>query len=92
MEEGVEILDTVTLPCKVTKMSKYVFKIIFNPRLKPSNSPYVCSARLQGSQAAACSHYEHSLRQSSYRTMERFNQKNELDQLFKELRYKPKQR
>ncbi len=28
MSQGVEILDTKTLPCKVTQLSKYVFKII----------------------------------------------------------------
>ncbi len=33
MESGVEILDTVTLPCKVTQLSKYVFKIILTQGL-----------------------------------------------------------
>ncbi len=33
MASGVEILDTVTLPCKVTQQSKYVFKIILTQGL-----------------------------------------------------------
>jgi 23S rRNA pseudouridine2604 synthase len=33
MTSGVEILDTVTLPCKVTQLSKYVFKIILTQGL-----------------------------------------------------------
>ncbi|WP_110926196.1 23S rRNA pseudouridine(2604) synthase RluF [Bacillus massiliglaciei] len=33
MGSGVEILDTVTLPCKVEKLSKYVFKIILTQGL-----------------------------------------------------------
>ena len=33
MSSGVEILDTVTLPCKVTQISKYEFKIILTQGL-----------------------------------------------------------
>ncbi|MDF0728140.1 23S rRNA pseudouridine(2604) synthase RluF [Cytobacillus sp. S13-E01] len=33
MSEGVEILDTKTLPCKVTQLSKYVFRIILTQGL-----------------------------------------------------------
>ncbi len=33
MASGVEILDTVTLPCKVTQLSNYVFKIILTQGL-----------------------------------------------------------
>ena len=33
MASGVEILDTVTLPCQVTQLSKYVFKIILTQGL-----------------------------------------------------------
>ena len=33
MSSGVEILDTVTLPCKVTQISKYAFKIILTQGL-----------------------------------------------------------
>jgi 23S rRNA pseudouridine2604 synthase len=33
MAQGVEILDTKTLPCKVTQLSKYVFKIILTQGL-----------------------------------------------------------
>ena len=33
MSEGVEILDTVTRPCKVTKIGKYTFKIILTQGL-----------------------------------------------------------
>ena len=33
MSEGVKILDTVTLPCKVEQLSKYDFKIILTQGL-----------------------------------------------------------
>ena len=33
MSEGVEILDTKTLPCKITQLSRYVFKIILTQGL-----------------------------------------------------------
>jgi 23S rRNA pseudouridine2604 synthase len=33
MSEGVRILDTKTLPCKVEQLSKYVFKIILTQGL-----------------------------------------------------------
>lgn len=33
METGVEILDTVTLPCETEKLSKYVFKLILRQGL-----------------------------------------------------------
>ena len=33
MSEGVKILDTITLPCKVEQLSKYDFKIILTQGL-----------------------------------------------------------
>lgn len=91
MEEGVEILDTVTLPCKVTKMSKYVFKIILTQGLN-RQIRRMCAAlgykvhKLQ--RVRIMNIHLGSLPVGQWRDLT----KNELDQLFKELRYKPKQR
>ena len=41
MSRGVPILGTITNPCRVEPVSRFVFKITLNSRLKPTNSPHV---------------------------------------------------
>lgn len=91
MASGVEILDTVTLPCKVMQLSKYVFKIILTQglnrqirRMCSALDYQVCSLqririmniRLDG------------LSVGQWRDLT----KEELKELFKELNYTPRKR
>ncbi|MBM7648221.1 23S rRNA pseudouridine2604 synthase [Bacillus ectoiniformans] len=88
MAAGVEILDTKTLPCKVKKLSKYVFEIILTQGLN-RQIRRMCSAlgyqvrRLQRIQIMNI-HLD-DLPIGKWRDLTQ----EELDQLFKELNYDP---
>lgn len=89
MSEGVEILDTKTLPCKVTKLSRNVFRIILTQGLN-RQIRRMCSAlgysvkRLQRTRIMNI--HLNGLAVGQWRDLT----SSELDQLFKELNYKPK--
>ena len=89
MASGVEILDTVTLPCKVTQQSKYVFKIILTQGLN-RQIRRMCSA---------LGYEVHGLRRTRIMNIHLGNLSigqwrdltpAELDQLFRDLDYTPK--
>ncbi|OIJ08702.1 23S rRNA pseudouridine synthase F [Anaerobacillus arseniciselenatis] len=89
MSEGVEILDTKTLPCKVTKISKYVFKIILTQGLN-RQIRRMCSAlgfqvrRLQRTRIMNI--HLNGLPKGQWRDLT----KEELNKLFKDLNYEPR--
>ncbi|ANF95553.1 23S rRNA pseudouridine(2604) synthase RluF [Paenibacillus bovis] len=89
MASGVEILDTVTLPCKVTQQSKYVFKIILTQGLN-RQIRRMCSA---------LGYEVHGLRRTRIMNIHLGNlaigqwrdlTPAELDQLFRDLDYTPR--
>ncbi|WP_046216311.1 23S rRNA pseudouridine(2604) synthase RluF [Paenibacillus wulumuqiensis] len=89
MASGVEILDTVTLPCKVTQQSKYVFKIILTQGLN----------RQIRRMCAALGYEVHGLRRTRIMNIHLGNlpigqwrdlTSAELDQLFRDLDYTPR--
>ncbi len=91
MASGVEILDTVTLPCKVKQLSRYVFQIILTQGLN-RQIRRMCSA---------LGYEVKSLRRTRIMNIHLGNlplgqwrdlTKDELKQLFKDLNYQPKQR
>jgi len=90
MASGVEILNTVTLPCKVTQLSKKVFKITLTQGLN----------RQIRRMCAALGYEVRSLRRTRIMNIHldglkvgqwRDLTKSELKQLFHELNYTPKQ-
>lgn len=89
MSEGVEILDTKTLPCKVTKISKYVFKIILTQGLN-RQIRRMCSAlgfqvrRLQRTRIMNI--HLNGLPKGQWRDLT----KEELNELFNDLNYEPR--
>ncbi|QOY36436.1 23S rRNA pseudouridine(2604) synthase RluF [Anaerobacillus isosaccharinicus] len=91
MAEGVEILDTKTLPCKVTKISNNVFKIILTQGLN-RQIRRMCSAlgyqvrRLQ--RIRIMNIHLGDLAKGQWRDLT----KTELNQLFKDLNYIPQKR
>ncbi|MFN7249350.1 MAG: 23S rRNA pseudouridine(2604) synthase RluF [Anaerobacillus sp.] len=91
MTEGVEILDTKTLPCKVTKLSNNVFKIILTQGLN-RQIRRMCSAlgyqvrRLQ--RIRIMNIHLNGLPKGQWRDLT----KAELNELFKDLNYQPKKR
>jgi 23S rRNA pseudouridine2604 synthase len=91
MAEGVEILDTKTLPCKVTKISNNVFKIILTQGLN-RQIRRMCSAlgyqvrRLQ--RIRIMNIHLNGLTKGQWRDLT----KTELNELFNDLNYKPKKR
>jgi 23S rRNA pseudouridine2604 synthase len=91
MTEGVEILDTKTLPCKVTKLSNTVFKIILTQGLN-RQIRRMCSAlgyqvrRLQ--RIRIMNIHLNGLPRGHWRDLT----KAELNELFKDLNYQPKKR
>ncbi|WP_413305009.1 23S rRNA pseudouridine(2604) synthase RluF [Bacillus sp. 1P10SD] len=90
MSEGVEILDTKTLPCKVTQLSKYVFQIILTQGLN-RQIRRMCSAlgyqvgRLQRTRIMNI--HLGNLPVGQWRDLS----KKEREQLFLELNYEPKE-
>jgi 23S rRNA pseudouridine2604 synthase len=91
MSEGVEILDTKTLPCKVIKISNNVFRIILTQGLN-RQIRRMCSAlgyqvrRLQ--RVRIMNIHLGGLGKGQWRDLT----KAELDELFKDLDYQPKKR
>lgn len=89
MSEGVEILNTKTLPCKVTKVSQNVFRIILTQGLN-RQIRRMCSAlgyqvrKLQ--RIRIMNIHLNGLAKGQWRDLT----KNELQQLFKDLNYKQK--
>ncbi|RXI99833.1 23S rRNA pseudouridine(2604) synthase RluF [Anaerobacillus alkaliphilus] len=89
MSEGVEILNTKTLPCKVTKISQNVFRIILTQGLN-RQIRRMCSAlgyqvrRLQ--RVRIMNIHLDGLAKGQWRDLT----KAELNELFKELEYQPK--
>lgn len=89
MSEGVEILDTKTLPCKVTKISKHVFRIVLTQGLN-RQIRRMCSAlgfqvrRLQRTRIMNI--HLNDLPKGKWRDLT----KKELNVLFKDLNYRPK--
>ncbi|OCA92127.1 23S rRNA pseudouridine(2604) synthase RluF [Pseudobacillus wudalianchiensis] len=89
MASGVEILDTKTLPCEVTKVSKYVFRIILKQGLN-RQIRRMCAAlgykiyRLQ--RIRIMNIHLGDLPIGQWRDLT----KKELNQLFKDLNYTPK--
>jgi 23S rRNA pseudouridine2604 synthase len=90
MAAGVEILDTKTLPCKVTQMSKYVFQIILTQGLN-RQIRRMCSAlglgvvRLQRTRIMNI--HLGNLPIGQWRDLS----KKERNQLFADLNYQPKE-
>ena len=90
MSEGVKILDTVTLPCKVEQLSKYDFKIILTQGLN-RQIRRMCEAlgynvyRLQRIRIMNIQLDNLPVGQWRYLS------KNEKAQLFQELNYEPKE-
>ncbi|GIP40526.1 pseudouridine synthase [Paenibacillus sp. J31TS4] len=90
MAEGVEILDTVTLPCKVTQMDKHVFRIILTQGLN-RQIRRMCSAlgyevrRLQ--RIRIMNIHLKGLPVGRWRDLT----EQEKNQLFRDLNYRPKQ-
>lgn len=91
MASGVEILDTVTLPCKVTQLSKYVFKIILTQGLN-RQIRRMCSAldyQVRSLQRIRIMNIRlDGLSVGQWRDLT----KEELKILFKELNYTPRKR
>ncbi len=91
MSSGVEILDTVTLPCKVTQISKYAFKIILTQGLN-RQIRRMCSAldyQVRSLQRIRIMNIRlDGLAVGQWRDLT----KEELKDLFKELNYTPRQR
>ncbi|USK85584.1 23S rRNA pseudouridine(2604) synthase RluF [Peribacillus asahii] len=91
MAAGVEILDTVTLPCKVTQLSKYVFKIILTQGLN-RQIRRMCSAlgyQVRSLQRTRIMNIRlDGLAVGQWRDLT----KEELSDLFKQLNYTPRQR
>ncbi|MDF2947833.1 MAG: rRNA pseudouridine synthase [Bacillales bacterium] len=91
MSTGVEILDTVTLPCEVTQISKYVFKIILTQGLN-RQIRRMCSAlgyQVQKLKRTRIMNiYLDGLKTGQWRDLT----KDELSGLFKQLNYEPKKR
>lgn len=89
MEAGVEILDTKTLPCKVTKESKYTFRIILTQGLN-RQIRRMCSAldyQVRKLQRIRIMNIDlNDLARGQWRDLT----KDELKELFKELNYHPK--
>lgn len=89
MAAGVDILDTRTLPCKVTQLSKYVFKIILTQGLN-RQIRRMCSAlgyEVKGLQRIRIM----NIRLDGLAVGQwRYLTKEELNELFKDLNYKPK--
>ncbi|MCT8139418.1 23S rRNA pseudouridine(2604) synthase RluF [Anaerobacillus sp. CMMVII] len=91
MAEGVEILDTKTLPCKVTKISNQVFRIVLTQGLN-RQIRRMCSAlgyqvrRLQ--RIRIMNIHLDGLGKGQWRDLT----KSELNELFSELNYEPKKR
>lgn len=91
MAEGVEILDTKTLPCKVIKISNNVFRIILTQGLN-RQIRRMCSAlgyqvrRLQ--RVRIMNIHLNGLGKGQWRDLT----DGELKQLFKDLNYQPKNR
>jgi len=91
MAAGVEILDTVTLPCKVTQLSKYVFKIILTQGLN-RQIRRMCSAlgyQVRSLQRTRIMNIRlDGLAVGQWRDLT----KEELSELFKQLNYTPRKR
>ena len=91
MAAGVEILDTVTLPCKVTQLSKYVFKIILTQGLN-RQIRRMCSAlgyQVRSLQRTRIMNIRlDGLAVGQWRDLT----KEELSDLFKQFNYTPRQR
>lgn len=91
MASGVEILDTITLPCKVTQLSKYVFKIILTQGLN-RQIRRMCSAlgyQVRSLQRIRIMNIRlDGLAVGQWRDLT----KEELKELFKELNYTPRKR
>lgn len=91
MASGVEILDTVTLPCKVTQLSKYAFKIILTQGLN-RQIRRMCSAldyQVQSLQRIRIMNIRlDGLSVGEWRDLT----KDELKELCKELNYTPRKR
>lgn len=91
MSSGVEILDTVTLPCKVTQISKYAFKIILTQGLN-RQIRRMCSAldyQVRSLQRIRIMNIRlDGLSVGQWRDLT----KEELKELFKELNYTPRKR
>ena len=91
MASGVEILDTVTLPCKVTQVSKNVFKIILTQGLN-RQIRRMCSAldyQVRSLQRIRIMNIRlDGLSVGQWRDLT----KDELKELFKELNYTPRKR
>ncbi|WP_409300898.1 23S rRNA pseudouridine(2604) synthase RluF [Peribacillus sp. SCS-155] len=91
MSQGVAILDTKTLPCKVIQLSKYVFKIILTQGLN-RQIRRMCAAlgyevrRLQ--RIRIMNIHLDGLKVGQWRDLS----KDELHQLFKDLHYEPRKR
>ena len=89
MSEGVEILDTKTLPCKVEKLSTYTFKITLTQGLN-RQIRRMCSAldyEVKGLQRIRIMNiHVEGLPVGQWRDLT----SNELDELFKTLNYTPK--
>lgn len=91
MAEGVEILNTKTLPCKVTKLSTNVFKIVLMQGLN-RQIRRMCAAlgyqvrRLQ--RIRIMNIHLNGLQKGKWRDLT----KEELTLLFKDLNYEPKKR
>ncbi|WP_078548827.1 23S rRNA pseudouridine(2604) synthase RluF [Litchfieldia alkalitelluris] len=89
MSEGVEILDTVTLPCKIYKESKYVFRIILTQGLN-RQIRRMCSQlgyevrKLQ--RIRVMNIHLNDLKIGKWKDLT----ERELAELFKSLRYEPK--
>lgn len=90
MASGVEILDTKTLPCKILQESKYVFRIILTQGLN-RQIRRMCSTlgysveKLR--RIRIMNIHLGNLPTGKWRDLT----KNELNELFKDLNYKPKQ-
>ena len=89
MASGVEILDTKTLPCKVTRVNEYVFNIILTQGLN-RQIRRMCEAlgynvrKLQ--RIRIMNIHLHQLKMGQWRDLN----ETELNQLFKDLNYTPK--
>lgn len=90
MAEGVEILDTKTLPCQTVKLSKYVFKIVLtqglNRQIRRMCSALGCEVRrLQ--RIRIMNIHLNDLPVGHWRDLT----KEERERLFKDLNYRPRQ-
>lgn len=91
MSQGVPVLDTKTLPCKVEKLSSHVFKITLmqglNRQIRRMCSSLGYSVRSLKRIRIMNIHLE-GLERGKWRDLT----ENERNQLFRDLDYKPKQR